>query len=85
MQKIKKGNEKKTCEIIRNKEYWQFDNGAIKLMPEIDKRKLIIKEIHEMLMHRGIEAYITSYENDITCQGLKTGLKYTLKIVRFVW
>ncbi|KAM0685031.1 hypothetical protein COBT_003760 [Conglomerata obtusa] len=39
-----------------DKEYWISDNGLKREMPNIEKRKNLVFDMHEDLNHRGLEA-----------------------------
>lgn len=46
----------KKMKEIGGKFYWGHDNGEIRIVPEMDERVNLIKEIHEKSIHRGVEA-----------------------------
>ncbi len=49
------GKIKKHTVVIKDKEYWKFDDGTQREIPRLEDREAIIKEIHRKLNHRGVK------------------------------
>ncbi|KAM0683800.1 hypothetical protein COBT_004049 [Conglomerata obtusa] len=53
--KIQESLWNKHVKVIDGVEYWISDTGNVREIPQISRRKNLVKEIHESLNHRGIE------------------------------
>ncbi len=53
--KIQESKWNKHVKVIDGVEYWISDKGNVREIPQISRRKNLVKEIHESLNHRGTE------------------------------
>lgn len=78
-EKTIEGKHKKHLLKIEDKEYWRFDNGTLREIPEVDKRHALIKEVHERLFHRGIEPIYCELKKSYYWVGIKDSIKEVIR------
>ncbi|KAI5151978.1 hypothetical protein ENBRE01_2475 [Enteropsectra breve] len=77
--KIKEGKMTKHRIVDGEKEFWIFDNGERRWMPEKDKRKEILMEAHKKVGHKGLEATYYSVKSEMYWPGIRKDIEMLIK------
>lgn len=80
--KIQEGKIKKHIVIVEGKKFWKFDSGIMREIPKEKDRDDIVKEAHERLIHRGIEAVYYELKQQVYWPRMKADIYNVLKNCR---
>lgn len=59
--------------------YWRFDNGEIRMIPEVKIRDELVDRIHGKLLHRGVESVYYNLKLKYYWPGMKEFIREKLK------
>lgn len=64
---------------VEERQFWRFGSGIIREIPNIEKRKQIIEEVHKKLLHREIEPVYYKLKERHYWPGIKREIEEIIK------